>query len=149
MVRLNFLWGFGLWLVIVGDSSVPAMSQFVWLNTARYDGPSDVCMIGLPFCSSDQAWNNDEWQDDSEFAYVYLGVGKSAGNCLERAAEWHSYCQNSPLEPVQAMFMPTGETSIYPNPDHFEGTKNAENEGLVPFHVQLKYCMHLHLFISP
>jgi hypothetical protein len=77
------------------------------------------CMIGLPYCASDHSWEDKEWQDDSDFAYAHLGVGKSATNCLERAAEWHNYCQNSPLEPVQATFTPTGETVVYPQvPDH-------------------------------
>ena len=112
------------------------ISKFSLINESHDSSGSFIgearglCMIGLPHCSSDPSWNSNEWQDDSEFAYIYLGVGKSAANCLERATEWHSFCQNAPTETVQAIFMPTGETATFPSQEPTE--RRNEPEGILP-----------------
>ena len=100
-------------------------------NTAHLPSQDarNICLIGLPYCSTDHSWNKQDWQDDNEFAYRYLGVGKSSANCLERAAEWHGFCRNSPQQPVQALYTPTGESSVFPLPDEQE---RDESSGTVP-----------------
>jgi len=82
-----------------------------------------VCLIWLPVCRSDSSFAVvDAWKDEDVWAYRHLGVGEIANSCLARAQAWHHFCRNSDAEPVQAMFAPTEQTSVYPPPTREQET---------------------------